>query len=105
MVDLLGSQACAWVDEMAAARGVQTTIPLSPGLQGWAVRQGQSQLFATLDAAAIGVHLNDGSMMVPHKSTSMLIGLGRDVRHVGDACDYCSMSATCRHRDEHRRLA
>ena len=104
-VDLLGSQACSWVDENAASRGMQTTIPLSPGLLGWAVRQGQSQLFATVDSAAIGVHLSEGYMMVPHKSTSMLIGIGRDVRHMGDACDYCSMSATCSHRDEHRSHA
>jgi hypothetical protein len=40
-------------------------------------------------------------MMVPKKSTSMVIGIGREVEHAGESCDYCSMAATCRYRQEH----
>jgi hypothetical protein len=40
-------------------------------------------------------------MMVPKKSTSTVIGIGPDVEHSGESCDYCSMAATCRYREEH----
>ncbi len=100
-VDLLGQAMCQMVDEQANAEGLQTTVPLSPGLVGWPVSSGQRQIFALLDAASAGVRLTDGYMMVPKKSTSMAIGIGPDVEHAGESCDYCSMAATCRYREEH----
>lgn len=99
-VELLASAMCRWVDSQAAVQGWRTTIPLSPGLLGWPVTSGQRQLFALVDAASAGVSLTAGYMMVPHKSTSMAIGIGADVQHSGEACDYCSMSASCRYRHE-----
>ena len=100
-VDLLGQAMCQMVDEQANAEGLQTTVPLSPGLVGWPVSSGQRQIFALFDAASAGVRLTDGYMMVPKKSTSMAIGIGPDVEHAGESCDYCSMAATCRYREEH----
>ena len=100
-VDLLGTAVCQRVDLRAEAAGLRTTVPLSPGLVGWPVAAGQRQIFALLDTAAAGVTLTEGSMMVPKKSTSMVIGIGRDVEHAGESCDYCSMAETCRYREEH----
>ena len=100
-VDLLGTAMCQRVDLRAEAAGLRTTVPLSPGLVGWPVAAGQRQIFALLDTAAAGVTLTGGSMMVPKKSTSMVIGIGPDVEHAGESCDYCSMAETCRYREEH----
>ena len=100
-VDLLGQAMCRIVDEQADAAGEHTSVPLSPGLVGWPVSNGQRQIFALLDGALAGVTLTDSCMMVPKKSTSMAIGVGADVAHAGETCDYCSMSATCRYRQEH----
>ena len=100
-VDLLGTAVCQRVDLRAEAAGLRTTVPLSPGLVGWPVAAGQRQIFALLDTAAAGVTLTGGSMMVPKKSTSMVIGIGPDVEHAGESCDYCSMAETCRYREEH----
>jgi hypothetical protein len=100
-VDLLGQAVCQMVDERANAEGERTTVPLSPGLVGWPVANGQRQIFALLDAARAGVRLTDGYMMVPKKSTSMAIGVGADVEHAGESCDYCSMAEICRYREEH----
>jgi len=100
-VDLLGQAMCQMVDERANAEGERTTVPLSPGLVGWPVASGQRQIFALLDAGPAGVRLTDGYMMLPKKSTSMAIGVGANVEHAGDSCDYCSMAATCRYREEH----
>jgi hypothetical protein len=100
-VDLLGTEMCRRVDADAEATGNKTTVPLSPGLVGWPVAIGQRELFALLGSAPAGVHLTDSSMMVPKKSTSMVIGVGPDVEHAGESCDYCSMAATCRYREQH----
>ncbi len=100
-VDLLGQAMCQIVDERAEAAGEHTSVPLSPGLVGWPVSSGQHQIFALLDGALAGVRLTEGSMMVPKKSTSIAIGVGAEVAHAGESCDYCSMAATCRYRQEH----
>ncbi|MFZ2058158.1 MAG: hypothetical protein WAV54_12195 [Acidimicrobiales bacterium] len=100
-IDLLSQEMCQRVDEGAKAEGLRTTVPLSPGLVGWPVASGQHQIFALVDAASAGVSLSEWYMMVPNKSTSMAIGIGADVEHAGESCDYCSMAATCRYREEH----
>jgi hypothetical protein len=100
-VDLLGQAVCQLVDARASADKERTSVPLSPGLVGWPVADGQRQIFALLDASPAGVSLTEGYMMVPKKSTSMAIGVGADVEHSGETCDYCSMAATCRYREEH----
>jgi hypothetical protein len=97
-VEQLAMLASAYVDEQAAAGGFCTTIPLSPGLIGWPLDTGQRQVFALVDAAAIGVALTDGSMMTPRKSRSLVIGVGPHVLRDGDVCDYCAMRETCRYR-------
>jgi hypothetical protein len=100
-VDLVASAMCARVDARAESEGLRTTIPLSPGLMGWPVESGQRQIFALVDAASAGVRLTNGYMMLPKKSTSMVIGIGPELDHLGESCDYCSMAETCRYRQGH----
>jgi hypothetical protein len=100
-VDLLASALCQLVGQQAAARGLQATVPLSPGLAGWPLATGQSQLFALVDGAEAAITLTESRMMVPQKSTSLAIGLGAGVQHSGQACDYCSMAKTCHYRQVH----
>jgi hypothetical protein len=99
-VDLLAQAVCERVDDEAVAEGLKTTIAITPGLVGWPLAAGQRQLFALVDAASAGVSLTAGYMMVPHKSTSLVIGSGTDVERTGETCDFCSMALTCRHRQE-----
>jgi hypothetical protein len=100
-VDMLGAAACCHFETCAAAESLKTTVPLSPGLLGWPVAAGQRELFALVDAEEIGVQLNENSMMIPHKSTSYVIGLGTDVTHEGRICDFCSMRETCHYQDHY----
>ncbi len=97
-VDMLAAALCQWEGDQAVAEGLQTTMPLSPGLKGWPVATGQRQLFELLDVSAAGVTLNKSYMMVPQKSASLVIGVGPDVDSSPEPCDYCSMAATCRYR-------
>ncbi len=89
-------------EEAAAAQGWGVSPALSPGsLVGWPV-QGQRELCALLPLAEIGVHLNEYCVLVPHKSVSVLIGLGPgyQARHVGSLCRYCALQDTCWRRRE-----
>jgi hypothetical protein len=97
-IDLLVAALCQRVGDWAGAEGLQATMPLSPGLIGWPLATGQGQLFALVDAPAAGVSLTEGFMMVPRKSTSLVVGIGAELDRSGEPCDYCSVAATCRYR-------
>lgn len=98
-VEALADAVCRQIELEAEERGLKTTIPLSPGMIGWSVEEGQPQIFQLVDAGRIGVALNPGGVMTPLKSLSMMIGLGRNVADGGLTCDYCAMKETCRHRE------
>lgn len=97
---LLAIEACRFFDERAAAEGMQATHPISPGEAAWPVDVGQSEIFAFLDSATIGVDLLPSGMMLPRKSFSMVIGLGAElnVGNEGSPCQHCDMRDTCRYQ-------
>ena len=100
-VEGLANAACALFEEEATDKDCQVTIPLSPGMVGWPVEQGQPQIFDLLDADEIGVRLTESMMMVPRKSLSFVLGIGRELIAGGRTCDYCSLKETCRYRDHY----
>jgi hypothetical protein len=100
-VELLANTACQRIELEAAGRGLQTTVPLGPGMIGWPVEEGQRQVFDLLDASAIGVELTEANIMLPLKSLSMVIGLGVEFGLKGRTCDYCNMRDVCRFQDHY----
>ena len=97
--EALSEAMCYQIEQMAAAEGLQTSVQLNPGMIGWPILEGQQQLFELVDAAAIGVALNSAGLMVPLKSVSLVVGLGREMNTGGKTCDYCAMRELCRYRD------
>ncbi|MBN1179782.1 MAG: hypothetical protein JXD18_11245 [Anaerolineae bacterium] len=98
-VEALANLACRRFEMRAAEAGLQATIPISPGMVGWPIEEGQPQIFALLDAQQVGVSLSPPTyMMRPRKSLTMVIGVGADVRVEGSTCDYCTMRETCQYR-------
>jgi hypothetical protein len=84
-------------EERAAARGWGVSAALSPGsLVGWPLA-GQRELCALLPLTDIGVRLNAHCVLEPHKSASVVIGLGPGYasHEVGSVCRYCSLADTC----------
>lgn len=102
-IEALVIAACSYFGEQAAAQGMQATIPLNPGLEGWPVDRGQKEIFALVDPAEAGITLTSSGMMIPQKSLSSVIGLGEEVGSEGRVCDYCSLRATCRYQDQYAR--
>jgi hypothetical protein len=100
-VEALTVAACRNFGEIGAAEGLQTTLPLSPGMDGWNTARGQAQIFALVEPKEAGVELTDSGMMVPQKSLAFVIGLGEEVQNNGRICDYCSLRWSCRYQDQY----
>lgn len=65
------------------------TNRFSPGYCGWHVSQ-QQLLFPLFGGETCGVQLTDSSLMLPIKSVSGIIGLGKKVRHLDYSCGLCN---------------
>ncbi len=100
-VEALANQACNYFEAQSARDGLNTTIPLSPGMIGWPVEEGQPQIFKLLDGTEIGVSLTPSYMMVPRKSLTMVVGAGRDLLISGSTCDYCSLRENCLYKEHY----
>ena len=68
--------------------GWRHTNRFSPGYCGWHVSQ-QQLLFPLFDGQTCGVTLTDSSLMLPIKSVSGIIGLGKEVRRLDYTCGLC----------------
>lgn len=100
-IDALAVAACAYFGEQAAKDKMATTIPLSPGMDGWDMQLGQRQIFALIDPGEAGITLTESGMMWPQKSLTMVIGAGPEVENEGRVCDYCSMRYNCRYQEHY----
>ena len=100
-VESLANAVCSYFEEGSLRNGLQTTIPLSPGMIGWPVEKGQPVLFEILQPGKIGVALNSQFMMSPRKSVSILMGVGKELGNLENTCDYCAMNHNCRYKDQY----
>jgi len=99
---LLAEEQAAAASSHVRGGGWGVSPSLSPGsLVGWPLR-GQRELCALLPLADIGVRLNQYCVLEPHKSVSMVVGLGPgyESHEVGSVCRYCSLRDTCWRRRE-----
>ncbi|MGD8398071.1 MAG: hypothetical protein PVG11_04385 [Anaerolineae bacterium] len=89
-------------EEAATGAGWGVGAALAPGsLVGWPL-YGQREVCGLLPLADIGVHLNSHCVLEPHKSFSVVIGVGPgyQARHVGSVCKFCALQDTCWRRRE-----
>jgi len=98
VVDFIGSE----IAEAAADRveteilsrvssvSLKITQRFSPGYCGWNVKE-QVKLFSLLPDKFCGIHLTESALMVPLKSVSGIIGIGKKVRKQDYPCDICNM--------------
>jgi hypothetical protein len=97
-VELLSNDVCRWLDEKVAAKGWRTSIPLSPGDNGWPLDEGQKQLFKCLGQESDAVILTENFLMEPVKSLSFVVGMGEDIQKRGSTCDFCGLRNTCQYK-------
>jgi len=105
VLDAVGSVAVEkvanWLENMirsiAAENGDKVGWRYSPGYCDWDITQ-QKELFGGLDGKSIGVNLTSTYLMVPRKSISGIIGMGKSC-NTFSACRFCSRK-NCPHRRE-----
>jgi hypothetical protein len=102
-VEALANAACRQVELQAEKDHMRTSIPLSPGMQGWPVEAGQPVLFSILEPAQIGVFLTPDGFMLPMKTLSMIVGIGTQLDSAGSTCEHCAMRETCRYQDHYAK--
>lgn len=84
ILDVIGSCAAesaadslqAEIEKIAGNHKLATTLRYSPGYCGWDIVE-QKILFKAVDASRIGVLLTDSCLMLPRKSISGIIGMGK----------------------------
>ena len=89
----LSTAACARMREDALGLDLETTLPLSPGSEGWPFDPGQREILSLMEPAQIGIALTPSLQMVPLKSLSLVIGIGAGVTSEGEICDFCGITA------------
>ena len=107
IADALGSviaEKCADQMELTLQESIDKlgwhhTNRFSPGYCGWHVSE-QQKLFPLFDGHTCGITLTDSSLMVPIKSVSGIIGLGREVRRLDYTCGLCDFKQ-CYKRRKH----
>jgi hypothetical protein len=105
-VESLANAACGHFSRLAKEKGMSTTIPISPGMEGWELHEGQRQIFSLLEQdGTLEIKLNHDGIMIPKKSLSMVIGIGKKVNCKGKPCDYCGMNEICQHKKSGKQLS
>jgi hypothetical protein len=98
-VDSLAQEACKLVADEAASRGYQVSSPVNPGMPGLPLTE-QWRLLEMVPVGEIGASLTSAGVMVPRKSTSMVMGLGLQMEtwKQAEVCARCSLKKTCHYR-------
>jgi hypothetical protein len=98
-VDLLTEEVCKFMAGKALRRGYQVSSPINPGMPGLPITE-QRQLLKMIPAREIGVSLTSSGIMVPCKSTSMVMGIGPQMKTWtrAEVCARCSLRKTCPYR-------
>jgi hypothetical protein len=100
-VEALANAACKHFEDQAQENGLQSSIPISPGMVGWSVDVGQPEIFTILEPEQINVSLTEYGLMMPRKSLTMVLGFGQTMQTDGRTCDFCAMRETCRYQDHY----
>jgi len=71
-------------------KGMAISMRFSPGYCDWPV-EGQKLIFSSLNPIQIGVTLTESMMMIPRKSISGLIGIGKTKKKFPSPCTLCDL--------------
>lgn len=98
-VDSLTQEVGKLIMSEASSRGYQVSSPVYPGAPGFSISE-QWNLLELVNTREIGVSLTSSGMMVPRKSTSMVMGIGLEMPTwtEAEACANCSLGKTCPYR-------
>ena len=85
------------LEKTISKNGMKMTNRFSPGYCGWDVSE-QQVLFSLLPSNFCGIRLNESSLMIPIKSVSGIIGVGKTVKRKAYFCSLCDMEQCYRRK-------
>lgn len=78
------------------ALGLNTTISLEPGHSYWPDLLQQRLIYDMLKASAIGVKILDSGVILPKKSLTLVMGIGKNIpENTKNHCHYCKARDNC----------
>ena len=77
------------IKNIAFMKGIEVSNRYSPGYCNWNVSD-QHKLFSLLKNYTCGISLTESSLMLPVKSVSGIIGLGKNLKRIAYKCNICS---------------
>lgn len=95
-VDVLAREVCHSISREVSARGFQAGSPVNPGMPGLPITE-QANLLLLAHAKEIGVSLTRTGIMIPRKSTSVIVAIGGQMQtwSQADICRRCNLSDDC----------
>jgi cobalamin-dependent methionine synthase I len=98
-VDSLCHEAGYIIAGEVSPRGYHISSPITPGMPCLPITE-QTWLLELIHSQDIGVSLSSSNMMIPRKSTSMVIGIGHEMETWTQAelCGRCNLRDTCSYK-------
>lgn len=97
IVEAAADKMQSYLKQKAELEGEQITNRYSPGYCNWSVAD-QHKLFSLFGDGPVGVRLTDSALMLPVKSVSGIIGIGKEVKFRDYQCTLC-LSENCVYRN------
>ena len=98
-VDKLVAEFLRPIATEVSSRGYEISSPVNPGMPGFPLTE-QWNLLGLVKAGEIEVTLTSSGMMVPRKSTSMVMGVGPQMTRwtQAEVCARCTLRETCHYK-------
>jgi len=87
----------ARIEQEMAERGLFVSNSYSPGYCDWSLVE-QQKLFTFFPEQFCGVTLTESCLMLPIKSVSGIVGIGKNVKKRLYSCDVCTMTTCVKNR-------
>jgi len=98
-VDVVTPEVLRRLSTEVSSRGYEISSPVNPGMPGLPLTE-QWNLLGLVNADEIGVSLTASGVLVPRKSTSMVVGIGPKMTRwtQAEVCARCSLRETCHYK-------
>jgi len=98
-VDMMALEVLRRLGSEVSSRGYEISSPVNPGMPGFPLTE-QWNLLGLVNADEIGVSLTASGVLVPRKSTSMVMGIGPQMTRwtQAEVCARCSLRETCHYK-------
>ena len=98
-VDMMALEVFRRLASEVSSRGYEISSPVNPGMPGFPLTEQWNPL-RLVNADEIGVRLTASGVLVPRKSTSMVMGIGPQMTRwtQAEVCARCSLRETCHYK-------